>query len=123
MPFGKKSKKVATEDETTTGSPIKNAPNRDGRSWRLIYNPEGDPADVVAYGAAVAEGRIAGKYQLSNIKVPNTVIVQRSRVPGIIVGADVRIDRDLASRQGIAIARTQQSGTKRRQNRRYGESE
>ena len=26
------------------------------KSWRLIYNPEGDTADVVAYGAAVAEG-------------------------------------------------------------------
>lgn len=79
-------------------------------SWRLIYNPEGDAADVVAYGAAVAEGRIAGKYQLSTVKVPNTVIIQRSRVPGIIVGADVKVDGAAASEQGITIAKAPRQG-------------
>ncbi len=107
MPFGRKNKKAGVAAERSTDRPLA---NRNERAWRLIYNPEGDPADVVAYGAAVAEGRIAGKYQLSNIKVPNTVIVQRSRVPGIIVGADVRIDRANASREGIEIARTQRQG-------------
>lgn len=81
-----------------------------GARWRLVYNPEGDPADVVAYGAAVAEGRIAGKYQLNTVRVPNTVILQRSRVPGVIVGADVRVDREAAAREGITVARTQRQG-------------
>jgi long-chain acyl-CoA synthetase len=81
-----------------------------GKGWRLIYNPAGDPIDVVAYGAAVAEGRIAGKYQLSNTKVPNTVIIQRSKTPGIVAGADVKVDRDAAKEAGIIVARTQRSG-------------
>ncbi|TVQ24702.1 MAG: acyl-CoA synthetase [Spirochaetaceae bacterium] len=82
----------------------------DGRTWRLIYNPEGDTTDVVAYGAAVAEGRIAGKYQLSSTSVPDTLIVQRSTVRGIIAGADVRIDRDLATREGIQLAKAARQG-------------
>ena len=79
-------------------------------AWRLIYNPEGDTADVVAYGAAVAEGRIAGKYQLSTITVPDTVIVQRSANRGIISGADVRVDRDSAREAGIEVAQAPRQG-------------
>jgi len=77
---------------------------------RLIYNPEGDTADVVAHAAAVAEGRIAGKYQLSNTTVPDTLIIQRSTKPGIIATADVRIDRDLAAKQGIELAKAARTG-------------
>ena len=75
-------------------------------TWRLIFNPEGDVADVVSFGAAVAEGRIAGKYQLSTITVPDTVIIQRSATKGIVAGADVRIDRAAASAAGIDVARS-----------------
>jgi long-chain acyl-CoA synthetase len=82
----------------------------DKTAWRLIYNPEGDPADVVAYGAAVAEGRIAGKYQLSTTRIPSTVIVQRSRVPGIVAGADVKVDVAAAEGAGISIARAPRQG-------------
>lgn len=82
----------------------------DERRWRLVYNPEGDVADVVAYGAAVAEGRIAGKYQLSNTAVPDTIIVQGATRPGIIAGADVRIDRDAAGAQGIDLAQAARQG-------------
>lgn len=85
-------------------------PSRSDAGWRLIYNPDGDPADVVAYGAAVAEGRIAGKYQLSNVRVPPTVIIQRSAVRGMIVGADVHVDRDAAAEAQISVARTQRQG-------------
>lgn len=77
---------------------------------RLIFNPEGDTADVVALGAAVAEGRIAGKYQLSNISVPDTLIVQKSTSKGIIAGADVKIDRDQAGSEGIQLAKAARSG-------------
>ncbi len=78
--------------------------------WRLIYHPDGDTADVVSHGAAVAEGRIAGKYQLSTTLVPNTVIVQRSRTRGIIAGADVRVDRDAAASAGIEVAQAPRQG-------------
>jgi long-chain acyl-CoA synthetase len=82
----------------------------DSKPWRLIFNPEGDPADVVAYGAAVAEGRIAGKYQLNTTRVPNTVVVQRSTVMGIIAGPDVKIDGKAAGEQGIGVVRAPREG-------------
>ena len=78
--------------------------------WRLIYNPDGDTTDVVAHGAAVAEGRIAGKYQLSTTTVPDTVIIQRSTKLGIISGADVRVDRDAARNAGIEVAQAPRQG-------------
>lgn len=80
------------------------------QKWRLIYNPDGDTADVVAHAAAVAEGRIAGKYQLSTITVPDTVIVQRSATKGIIAGADVRIDKEAAAEAGIQVAQAARQG-------------
>jgi len=78
--------------------------------WRLIYNPDGDATDIVAYGASVAEGRIAGKYQLSTTLVPDTLIVQRSRERGIVAGADVAVDKNLADAQGIKVARMARAG-------------
>ncbi|MFP4409073.1 MAG: class I adenylate-forming enzyme family protein [Spirochaetaceae bacterium] len=107
MLFGKKEK---DSRESSVAPAADGGSKSSGGAWRLIYNPEGDPADVVAYGAAVAEGRIAGKYQLSTVKVPNTVVVQRSRIPGIIVGADVKVDGAAAAAQGIAIARAPRQG-------------
>ncbi|MDA3951096.1 MAG: AMP-binding protein [Spirochaeta sp.] len=82
----------------------------DERTFRLIFNPEGDATDVVAYGAAVAEGRIAGKYQLSTTSVPDTLIVQKSTRKGIIAGADVKIDRDAATAEGIQLAKAARQG-------------
>ena len=79
-------------------------------AWRSIYNPDGDTADVVSYGAAVAEGRIAGKYQLSTITVPDTVIVQKSTKKGIIAGADVKINREAATKAGIELAQVARQG-------------
>lgn len=112
--FGRKKGKEQTESAGGETQPASaGEPARSGRSntdWRLIYNPQGDPVDVVAYGAAVAEGRIAGKYQLSNTRVPNTVIIQRSTTPGVIAGADVKVDRQAAGEAGIAVARTQRQG-------------
>lgn len=79
-------------------------------SWRLIYNPEGDTADVVAYGAAVAEGRIAGKYQLSTTAVPDTVIIQKSIKKGIIAGADVNVDKKAAADADMQVAQAARQG-------------
>jgi long-chain acyl-CoA synthetase len=78
--------------------------------WRLIYNPNGDATDVVAYGASVAEGRIAGKYQLSTTQVPDTIIIQRSKNRGIIAGADVSVDKEAASTNKIEVARMARGG-------------
>ena len=108
MLFGKRSQKKAPDADDARRGALGSAPAAD--AWRVIYNPEGDPADVVAYGAAVAEGRIAGKYQLSTTKVPDTVIIQRSRFPGIVVGADVTVNRDAAKAAGVRVARTQRQG-------------
>ena len=80
------------------------------KTWRLLYNPEGDTADVVAHGAAVAEGRIAGKYQLSTIVVPDTVIIQRSKTKGIVAGADINVDKEAASNAGIQVAQAPRQG-------------
>mgnify|MGYP006284224587 CR=1 FL=1 len=110
MLFGKKNRERDKGKRPETAATGAGAGSGGGGKWRLIYNPAGDPADVVAYGSAVAEGRIAGKYQLSNTKVPNTVIVQRSTVPGIIVGADVKVDGAAAAEQGISIARAPRQG-------------
>ena len=80
------------------------------QKWRLIYNPEGDTADVVANAASVAEGRIAGKYQLSTITVPDTIIIQKSTQKGIIAGADVKVDREAAKNAGIQVAQAARQG-------------
>ncbi len=80
------------------------------KKWRLVFNPDGDAADVIAYGAGVAEGRIAGKYQLSNEQVPDTVIVQGMRQKGIIAGADVKIASEAAEEVGVQVARQARSG-------------
>jgi len=79
-------------------------------AWRLIYNPNGDVKDIVAFGASVAEGRIAGKYQLSTTLVPDTMIIQHSREKGIIAGADVSVDKEAAKNQNIQIARMARQG-------------
>lgn len=79
-------------------------------TWRLLYNPEGDVFDVPSYGASVAEGRIAGKYQLSNTLVPDSVVIQSVKRPGIVAGADVSVDRGESERYGVEVARLPRGG-------------
>ena len=64
----------------------------------------------MAHAAAVAEGRIAGKYQLSTVVVPNTVIIQKSTQKGIVAGADISIDMKAATSAGIQVARAPRQG-------------
>ncbi|MCA1754919.1 MAG: AMP-binding protein [Spirochaeta sp.] len=78
--------------------------------WRLVYNPEGDAADMIAYPSALVEGRIAGKYMLSSESLPNTLIIQGFKRAGIIAGADVNIDKEAAKKQGLDVAKSARGG-------------
>jgi long-chain acyl-CoA synthetase len=78
--------------------------------WRLIYNPDGDAADILAYPSALVEGRLAGKYLLSREKLPDTVVVQGVKRKGILAGADVRVDKASAKEQDIEVASYPRSG-------------
>jgi long-chain acyl-CoA synthetase len=78
--------------------------------WRLIYNPDGDAADILAYPSALVEGRLAGKYLLSREKLPDTLIVQGVKKKGILAGADVRIDKESAKNHDIDVASYPRSG-------------
>ena len=78
--------------------------------WRLIYNPEGDAADILAYPSALVEGRLAGKYLLSREKLPDTVVVQGVKKKGILAGADVHVSKDSAKEHGIDVASYPRSG-------------
>ena len=80
------------------------------RKWRFIYNPDGDVTDIATYAASVAEGRIAGKYQLSTIEVLDTVILQRAAEPGIVIGADIEPNRAAAEEHGVEVARMARQG-------------
>lgn len=78
--------------------------------WRLIYKPQGDIADVYAFPASLLEGRIAGKYLLSGEKLPNTLVILGMRRRGILAGADVTINRELAEKNEIDVAVSPRSG-------------
>ncbi|MFP4508770.1 MAG: AMP-binding protein [Spirochaetota bacterium] len=73
-------------------------------NWRLFFNPDGDAGDVVSYGAALAEGRIVGKYQLSGEALSNTLVIQGVRQKAIVAGADVTIDKEKAAAENIDVA-------------------
>ncbi len=81
-----------------------------GFKWRLIFNPEGDAADLLAYPSALVEGRIAGKYLLSREKLPDTIVVQGVKKKGILVGADVRVNKESAQKNDMEIATYPRSG-------------
>ncbi len=72
--------------------------------WRFIYNTEADIADILAMPAAVAEGKIAGRYIMAAKATPDTVIIQKVKKRGILAGAEVVIDREEAEKRGIDIA-------------------
>lgn len=78
--------------------------------WRLIYNPEGDIADILAYPSALAEGRVAGKYMLSSGKMPDTVVIQGVKKRGILAGADVSVDRAAAKKHDVDVALSPRTG-------------
>ncbi|KPJ89871.1 MAG: acyl-CoA synthetase [Spirochaetes bacterium DG_61] len=78
--------------------------------WRLIFNPEGDAADLLAYPSALVEGRIAGKYLLTRDQLPDTIVVQGVKKKGILAGADVQVDRESAQKNDVEVATYPRSG-------------
>ncbi len=72
--------------------------------WRVIFNNEGEVADLMALPAAVAEARVAGRYILSQKPIPETIILQKVKKKGILVGSEVVIDREGAEKEGIEVA-------------------
>lgn len=89
-------------ENTTSGGPHP--------GWRLIYNPSGDAADILANATGLTEGRIAGKYMLSSARLPDTVVIQGVARKGIISGADLNVDQEAAQREQIDVARQPRSG-------------
>jgi long-chain acyl-CoA synthetase len=79
-------------------------------AWRLLVQPEGDAADVLAFPGAVLEGRIAGRYLMSGGASQPTAVVQRPAKAGLLVGADVSVDEEAAAAQGLQVARMPRSG-------------
>jgi len=72
--------------------------------WRVIFNNEGEVADLMALPGAVAEARVAGRYILAQKPIPETIILQKVKRKGILVGSEVVIDREGAEKEGIEIA-------------------
>ena len=79
-------------------------------NWRIIYNPKGDTADILAYPSALVEGRISGKYLLSGEQLPNSLVVQGVKRRGILAGADVKIDKEAAAKNNIDVATAARGG-------------
>ncbi len=79
-------------------------------AWRLILNPEGLPIDVLAYPSALAEGRIAGKYMLSQETLPNTVVIQGFRKKGLVLGAESEVDRQAAQDLDMDLVKMPRAG-------------
>ncbi len=78
--------------------------------WRLIYNNEADIADILAMPAAVAEGRIAGRYIMAAKATPETIMIQRVKKKGILAGAEVIVDQDEAKNQNIDVVIQKKAG-------------
>ncbi len=79
-------------------------------AWRVLDDPRAEVADLAAWPAALAEGRLAGKYLLARNRVPDTVVFLGFREKGVLAGPDVDLDREAAKRRGIAVARVPRSG-------------
>ena len=78
-------------------------------TWRLIYNPQSDAYEGVAYASAVAEGKVSGKY-LSGKSSPNTVIIQGAKKKGVICETEVLVEKEKAKELDIDVAKRPRAG-------------
>lgn len=81
-----------------------------GQTWRLIYNPDGDIADIPAMPAGLVAGRIAGNILPDWLRPPDTLVIQGVKNKGILAGQDVSIDHDAAKQNSIDIAAAPRTG-------------
>ena len=72
--------------------------------WRLIFKPDGDIADAMAFPGAIVEGQIAGRYLLSTVVTAGTLIIQGVCRKGILAGSDVVVDHEAASEHDVDVA-------------------
>lgn len=79
------------------------------KQWRLISRLETDVGDLLALPAAIAEGKIAGKF-LGSKPPPNTLIVQGVKKRGVLCGADVFVRQEEARAEGIDVAKKTRAG-------------
>ncbi|GAB6089740.1 AMP-binding protein [Spirochaeta dissipatitropha] len=81
-----------------------------GENWRSLFIPDAGTADMLAYPSALIEGRIAGKYMLSGESLPNTVVVLAYKRNGILAGAEVEVNKEIAAKNDIDVAIMARSG-------------
>ncbi len=79
------------------------------KRWRYMSRLETDAADLLALPAAIAEGKIAGKF-LGSKPPPNTLLVQGVKRKGVVCGADVFVRHESAKAEGIDVAVKTRSG-------------
>jgi long-chain acyl-CoA synthetase len=79
------------------------------KQWRFISRLDTDAGDLLALPAAVAEGKIAGKF-LGSQPPPNTLLVQGVKRRGVVCGADVFVRQEGARAEGIDVALKARSG-------------
>ncbi|MFB3883974.1 MAG: class I adenylate-forming enzyme family protein [Thermodesulfobacteriota bacterium] len=72
--------------------------------WRVIFNNEGEVADLMALPWAVAEVGAVGPQIHFQKTTPQTIIFQKVKRKGILAGAEVIIDREEAEKEGVEIA-------------------
>ncbi len=77
--------------------------------WRLLNKPDADTSDLVAIPAAIAEGKIAGKF-LGGQTGPNTLIIQKPQNKGVVVGADVFVRKEQAKKEKVGVAKKPRTG-------------
>ncbi len=78
--------------------------------WRLIINNKANASDLLALPAAVAEGKLAGRYILSSKPSSDTLIIQKIEKKEILIGVDVLYDYEEAEKNQIDIAVRPRSG-------------
>ncbi len=78
--------------------------------WRLIYNPEGDAADLVAYPSGIFEGKYAGRFLGTAKRPPNTLLIQGLRKKGLVTGADVFVREGEAEKRDMDLVRMPRIG-------------
>lgn len=79
------------------------------KRWRFMFRPETDAADLLAMPAAVAEGKITGKF-LGSKPPPNTLLIQGVNKKGVICGADVYVRSEGAAEEEMDVARRPRTG-------------